>query len=333
MGSGWQRLRRDPVGMAAAGFIVLLVLACFVGAPVAHRLLGHGPLQYFAYGTNDRQRPVGPWTYVPNQASSYPLPTAHTKKTLFVLGADGPLGRDELLELLYGGQTTLEIAGGATLLALLIGFVVGTVGGFYRGTVDAVFSRATDLVAAFPLLLFVLAIGWTIGARINEVTLGFLQPGVLSLIVMIGVFTWPYPARIVRSRVLALREQEFVEAARMVGARGGRIIRTHLTPHLGGVMVVYASLILAANVVLEAALCMLNVGLQPDTPDWGAMLSQNYGTLLFQLQRTGQGLTVPTEQSVWTQVFPAAALFLTIVAFAILGESLRRSLDAREAAA
>lgn len=331
MGSAWQLLRRDRVGLVAGGFLVFLVLACFAGGPIAHALLGHGPLQYFAYGTNARQKPVAPWTWVPAQASAYPTPTVHTTRTLFVLGADGPLGRDELLELLYGGQTTLEIAGGATLLALAVALVVGTIGGFYGGVVDAVSSRATDLVAAFPLLLFVIAMGWTVAARLNGITLGFLQPGVVSLVVVIGVFTWPYPARIIRSRVVALREQEFVEAARMIGARGTRIIRTHLLPHLAGTIAVYASLIFAANVVLEAALSMLNLGLQQDTPDWGSMLSQNYGTLLFRTQRTGQGLDIPTQQSAWTQAIPAVALLLTVVAFAVLGESIRRAADRREA--
>lgn len=330
MGSAWHLLRRDRLGLIAGGFLVFLVLACFAGGPIAHAALGHGPLQYFTYGTNDRQKPVGPWTWVPNQASPYPLPTAHSARTLFVLGADGPLGRDELLELLYGGQTTLEIAGGATLLALAIALVVGTLGGFYGGLADALASRATDFVAAFPLLLFVIALGWTVAARLNAITFGVLQRGVVSLIVVIGVFTWPYPARIIRSRVLALREQEFVEAAEMIGARGTRIIRTHLLPHLAGTIAVYASLIFAANVVLEAALSMLDLGLQQDTPDWGAMLSQNFGTLLFRTQRTGQGLDIPTQQSVWTQVIPATALLLTVVAFAVLGESIRRALDRRD---
>ena len=331
MGSAWHALRRDRFAVVAGGFLVLLLVACFAGAPVAHRLLGHGPLQYFAYGTNDRQKPVPPWTWVPNQASPYPPPTARTPRTLFVLGADGPLGRDELLQLLYGGQTTLEIAGGAALVALAVALMVGTIGGFYGGVADALASRATDLVAAFPLLLFVIALGWTVAARLNAVTLGFLEPGVVSLVVVIGMFTWPYPARIIRSRILTLREQEFVEASRMVGARGTRIIRTHLLPHLGGTIAVYASLIVAANVVLEAALSMLNLGLQPDTPDWGSMLSQNYGTLLFRTQRTGQGLDIPTQQSVWTQVVPAVALLLTVVALAVLGEGIRRAVDRREA--
>ena len=333
VGSAWRALSRDRLAVTAGVFLILLFAACFIGGPVAHRLLGHGPLQYFAYGANSRQKPVGPWTWVPNQASPFPTPTAHTPRTLFVLGGDGPLGHDELLQLLYGGQTTLEIAGGATLLALAIALVVGTVSGFYGGAADALASRATDLVAAFPLLLFVIALGWTVAARLNSVTLGFLQPGVVSLIVVIGMFTWPYPARIIRSRVLALREQEFVEAAQMIGARGTRIIRTHLLPHLSGTIAVYASLIIAANVVLEAALSMLNLGLQQDTPDWGSMLSQNYGTLLFRTQRTdvAQGLNIPTQQSVWTQAIPAVALLLTVVAFAVLGEGIRRATERREA--
>lgn len=328
----WRRLRRDRLAIGAAGFLVALVLCAFVGAPVAHRLLGHGPLQYFAYGTHLEQKPVGPWTWVPNQASPDPLPTKTTPRTLFVLGADGPLGRDELLQLLYGAQTTLEIGFGATLIAVVLALVFGAIGGFYGGLVDGLFARLTDFVAAFPFLLLVIALGWTIGARLNAVTLGFLQDGVLSLAVIIGMFTWPYPARIIRSQVLSLREREFVEAARMVGARGTRIIRTHLLAHLGGTIAAYGSLIFAANIVLEAALSALNVGLQQDVPDWGSMLSQNYGSLLFQSgPSSGIGVNaIPVQESAWTQAIPAVALLLTVAAFALLGEGIRRALDTRE---
>ena len=254
VGSAWRALSRDRLAVTAGVFLILLFAACFIGGPVAHRLLGHGPLQYFAYGANSRQKPVGPWTWVPNQAGPYPTPTAHTPRTLFVLGGDGPLGHDELLQLLYGGQTTLEIAGGATLLALAIALVVGTVSGFYGGVADALASRATDLVAAFPLLLFVIALGWTVAARLNSVTLGFLQPGVVSLIVVIGMFTWPYPARIIRSRVLALREQEFVEAARAVGVGDRRIIFRHILPNAVTPLIVQVSLDVGGVILTATAL-------------------------------------------------------------------------------
>ena len=330
----WRRLRRDRVTLAAAGFIVVLLLAVFVGAPVAHRVLGHGPLEYFAYATNDEQKPVGPWTWVPDQASPLPTPTAKTPHTLFILGADGQLGHDEFLQLLYGGQTTLEIAFGATFISILFALVFGAIGGYYGGALDGLFSRATEFVAAFPFLLFVIALGYTIGARLNDVTLGFMQRGVLSLALVIGLFTWAYPARIIRSQILSLREQEFVDAARMMGSRGTWIIRKHLLAHIAGTLAVYGSLVLATNIVLEAALSVLNVGLQSDTPDWGTMLSNNYGTILFRSgPSSGLGVGgVPLQVSAWTQVIPAVAVLTTVVAFALLGEGIRRALDAPEAA-
>lgn len=324
----WRKLRADRVAFGAGVFLVAIVLACFAGAPLAAWGLGHGPSQYFAYGanfgSNSQLDPVPPWTWVPDQQYVYPTPTARSSRTLFILGGDGPLGRDEFLRLLYGGRSTLEIAFGATALALLIGAVIGTAAGFFGGVTDAAASTATDFVAAFPLLLLVTAIGWTISARLNNVTLGVFPKGVFGLIVIIGAFTWPYPARIMRTQVLSLREREFIEAARMVGAGGWRTIRTHILPHLTSTVIVYSSLILAGNIVLEAALSALGLGLQSDAADWGSMLSQNWGTLLF---NAANGSVNTTQGTVWTQAFPAAAILITILSLSLLGEGLRRAAD------
>ena len=153
-------------------------------------------------------------------------PPAGTGKTLFVLGADSSLGRDELQRLLYGGRVSLTVAIGATLLALLIGVTLGTVAAFFGGWVDSVVSRFTDLVMAFPVLLLAIVLGSTFSKKLDDVTLGgALNQGVLSLILLIGLFTWFYPARIVRSLILSLRAREFVEAAEMVGSSDGKIMR------------------------------------------------------------------------------------------------------------
>ena len=308
---------------------MLLVLACFVGAPLAARALGHGPNEYFPQATNyvaagsfSTLQPVGPWTWVRNQGAGGSA--ASTGETLFLLGADGPLGHDELLQLLYGGRTTLEIAFGATLLALLIGIVLGTAAGFFGGRTDLLTSRLTELVAAFPLLLLVTAIGWTIGARLNSVTLALFPRGVVALVVILGAFTWPYPARIVRSQVVELREREFIDAARVIGSGQWRTIRIHVLPYLAAPLLVYGSLIFAANVVLEAALSTLNLGLQLDVPDWGAMLSQNWGTLIFTVVNGG---AAPVQATAWTQALPAGAILLTIVALGLVGESLRQAVN------
>lgn len=315
--------------MVAGIFLVLLLLVCFPGAKLAAWGLGHGPDEYFPQATTyaysgfamPELKPVGAWSWVSTQGAGG---TGKTGKTLFILGADGPVGHDEFLRLLYGGRTTLEIAFGATLLALLLGTLLGTVAGFFGGLTDLVASRASEFVAAFPLLLLVTAIGWTIGARLNAVQLGVFPRGVVAVSVVLGAFTWPYPARIVRSQVLSLRRREFVEAAEAMGSSGPRTIRTHLLPHLIGPLAVYGSLILAGNVVLEAALSTLNLGVGPDVADWGNMLSQNWGTLIF---NASNGAVSPTEANVWTQACPAAAILLTIVALSLLGEALRQAAD------
>lgn len=327
----WRRLRADRTAFVSALVLGLVVVACFVGSPIAHLALGHGPSRYFAYGarfgSNSQLDPVPPLTWVPKQLSVYPTPTAKTPRTLFLFGGDGPLGRDEFVRLLYGGRTTLEIAIGATLLAIGLGTLIGVVGGFYGGPTDAVASGATQFVAAFPLLLLVTALGWTVSTRLNNVTLGLFARGVVGLVVMIGAFTWPLPARVVRAQMLQLREREFVEASQMIGASGRRIIRTQLLAHLTDTLIVYGSLILATNVVLEAALSALNLGLQLDTPDWGAMLTQNWGNVIF---NAGNGAVNSSQGTVWTQAFPATALLLTIVTLSLFGEGLRKALNPHE---
>ena len=147
-------------------------------------------------------------------------PPKGTGKTLLLLGADSQLGRDEFLRILYGGRVSLEVAAGAAVVALLIGIVLGTLAGYFGGLVDAVISRFTDLVMAFPLLLFLVMIGSLFSYGLTRWTFGgLLNQGVFQLIVIIGAFTWFYPARIVRAQIQSLREREFVEAAQMVGAK------------------------------------------------------------------------------------------------------------------
>ena len=136
-------------------------------------------------------------------------------------------------------------------------------------------SRLTEIVMAFPLLLFLIAISATVGERLDTITLGgLLNPGVFTLTMVIGLFTWFYPARIIRAQVLSLREKEFVEAARMVGSSNFRIMRSHLLPHLVGTIIVYGTLTVAINILLESTLSFLGVGLPPPNASWGNMLDE-----------------------------------------------------------
>src|ERR687888_1623650 len=166
----WRRFRRDKVAIGGGLFIIFLFIAAFVGAPIAAKILGHGPNDLFAGGTDPQTLlPVGPWTHV--STIPYPGAAGHWGSTLFILGGDGQLGRDEFLRLLYGAQASLEVAVGAMLLSMLVGVVMGSIAGYHGGWIDSVVSRVTEIVMAFPLLLFIIALASTIGDRLDNITL------------------------------------------------------------------------------------------------------------------------------------------------------------------
>jgi len=324
----WHRLRKDRFALVCGAWLIVVFVVLFAGAPIVSHLVGHGPDEQFLRGADLSRKPVGPWTHVPITFSLYgPVPPG-TKHTLFVLGADGPLGRDELVRLLYGGQVSLEIAIGATLIAVGLGLTLGMAAGYYGGWTDSVVSRITEFTMGFPVLLLLIAIGTTISDRFDFITFhGVLNRGVFSLAIVIGLITWFYPARIIRAEVLRLREEEFVEAARMVGASNRRIMGRHLLPHLAAPIIVYSSLILATNIVLEASISFLGLGVRLPTATWGNMLSSNWGTLLN--LSPGRSLYLAWEPSFWTSFMPVIAIGSTVLAFAGLGEGLRRAFDPR----
>jgi peptide/nickel transport system permease protein len=319
----WRRLRRDRIALVSGGVLLLVILACFPGLWLASHLLHHGADAIFPGGVDIESKPVGMWAHVPTAGSTMVVdhPGEHT--TFFMLGADGPLGRDEFLRLLAGGRTSLEIGLGATFLALLIGTTLGAIAGFYRGWIDVVLSRVTEFAMGFPILFLVIALGFTISDQLSAITLhGLFVPGALSLIAVIGIFNWFYIARIVRAQVLSLREREFIEAARMSGARNPWIIRKHLLPHLAGPLSVYGSLILAGTIILEAGLSFLNFGVPLPSASWGNMASTNWGTILHPV-----GADPSWKTSTWTSVWPAVAIFVTVFAAALFAEGVRRALD------
>jgi peptide/nickel transport system permease protein len=303
----WRRFKRDKVAMAGGIFVVLLVITAIIGGPIAEAILGHGPNDIYYTAVDSRLLPKGPFSWVDD--------VLHPgKKTLFVLGADGTLGRDEFLRLLYGARVSLEVAIGATLLSMFIGVLLGSIAGYFRGGIDAIISRVTEITMAFPLLLFVIALAATAGDRLNDITLGVFQEGVITLILIGGIFGWFYPARILRAQVLSLREKEFVEAARMVGSSDWRIIRSHLLPHLVAPIIVYSTLIVAQFVLFEAGLSFLGLGVKLPTASWGNLLS-----------------TAPDfyTQQPWLMVWPGLAVLLTTLAFNLLGDGLRDAFDPR----
>jgi peptide/nickel transport system permease protein len=319
----WRRFKRDKFAVGSLVFLVALLLLVFVGYPVIKSMLGHSPNDQFPFATAGvGAKPAGPWTHVRDAISSA---DETTKTTLFVLGADGTLGRDEFLRLLRGGQASLEIGLGSALLALLLGIPLGALAGLLGGWTDAAVSRLTEFFMGFPILLLLVALGWSVRERVDNVTAhGVFAPGVVALTLLIGAFSWFYPARIVRASVLSLRHLEFVDASRMVGASTWWIVRKHMLPHLVGPVAVYFSIIAATNIVLESALSFLNIGVPLPDPSWGNMLATNWGHFFIV---SNPSATLGFVTSFWTTALPATAIALTVLALALFGEGVRRAFD------
>lgn len=329
----WRRFKRDRVAVGCGIFLLFLVFAVGPGAPLYERVVGHGPNDLFPYAVNVSLRPAGPLTVTwatSHLADENPFAFHHkpppkgTGKTLLLLGADSQLGRDEFLRVLYGGRVSLEVAGGAAILAISLGVLFGAIAGYFGGIADAVISRFTDLVMAFPLLLFLVMIGslfnygltrWTFGGVFNQ--------GVFQLILIIGAFTWFYPARMVRTQILSLRQREFVEAAQMVGARDSRIMRTHLLPHLLPPLLAYGTLLVATNIMIEVGVTFLGAGIRLPTASWGSLLAQTWGSLL------SPNAYNPATTQPWLTLCPSIAIFLTVFALNQFGEGLREATDPR----
>ncbi len=328
----WRALRADRMLFASLVATLFLVGSITVGPPILSALLGHTSDQPFPYATDPIKRtPVGLFAHVWDTSQEYTDDTGYfrrappkgTHKTWLLAGGDGPLGRDELLRLLEGGRTSLEVAIGGTLLAITIGTILGTLGGFRGGLVDAAITRFTEFVMAFPLLLLVIAIGSQSSNRLDSITLGFLPRGVVSLVLLIGCFTWFYPARIVRTQVAELRNREFIEAAVMIGAKDRHILRQHILPHVLPTALVYATLLIPVNVLLEAGITFLGVGIKLPTPSWGNLLAAVWGTVL---NPTVVNNALRTQ--VWLTILPSAMIFVTVFTFNQLGEGLREAFDA-----
>jgi len=308
--SVWLRLKKDKLALTGGVFIILLFFIAFGGAPLAAHLLGHGPnVPFFSNGGVDALlRPAPPMTHVTVVTAT------GTEHQLLVLGGDSTLGRDEFLRVLYGAQVSLEVGVGATILSMTLGLLLGAAAGFFRGWTDTLISRLTEITMAFPYLLFVIALASTVGTHLNSITFGFMGEGVLTLIIVFGLFSWFYAARIFRGITLSLREKEFVEAARMVGSSEWRIVRSHILPHLVGPIIVLSTLNVAQFILAEAGLSFLGLGIQLPTASWGNLLAD-----------APQFFTTRPQLMLW----PGIALILTTLAFNLLGDGLRDAFDPR----
>jgi ABC-type dipeptide/oligopeptide/nickel transport system permease subunit len=291
----WLRLRRDKVAMAGGAVVIFLILVAIIGP-----YLVQNPTLYHANLINPTfSRPNGPLGGI---SLSHPL------------GVEPVTGRDMLSRIVNGARVSLLIALLATALAVSIGVVMGVISGYAGGWLDAVIARVMDVFLAFPLLVFAIALVGVIPSSAFGLSGNSLRIGLL--IFVIGFFAWPYMGRIIRGQTLSLREREFVDAARSLGARGPYIRFRELLPNLWGPILVYATLLIPTNILFEAALSYLGVGIIPPTPSWGGMISDAV--------QNGFYAVDPMYM-----LIPGLAIFITVMAFNLFGDGLRDALDPR----
>ncbi|HXF61180.1 MAG TPA: ABC transporter permease [Caldilineaceae bacterium] len=281
-GMAWRRLRQDRMAMAGLALIVLLALAAIL-APV---LAPHDPAQQYRDGLTPDGQPI-PSTLFTEGSLRFPL------------GTDAN-GRDLLSRIIYGARVSLVVGVLANAMAVAIGVIIGAAAGYFGRAVETILMRFTEIMMAFPTLLLAMAM------------VAILKPSMWVIILVIGLVYWTWIARVVYGQVLALREREFITAARAVGAPGRRVLIRHLLPQLLPTIIVWGTLGIATNVMLEASLSYLGIGVQPPTPSWGGMIQQAQS-----FYRTAP----------WLLIYPGLAIMLTVLAFNLLGDGLRDALD------
>jgi ABC-type dipeptide/oligopeptide/nickel transport system permease subunit len=291
----WERLRHDRAAMISLGVIVLIVLVA-IFAPVIAAITGHGVYQQFRgpqppLGLSPTGQPVGPGS-------------------AFLLGTDDQ-GRDIMIRIAYGARISLFVGVVATAVTVFGGLVIGLAAGYFGGWVDSILARFMDWLLAIPFLLFAISLASVVLVH----PIGPIGPGLPVVIVVLGVLTWGTIGRIVRGQVLSIREKEYIEAARALGARPWRIMFIDILPNLLAQLIVYATLLIPVTIVGEASLSFLGVGVQPPTADWGEMISSASSLYLY--------------GPWWYLLFPSLALLITTLAFNIFGDGVRDAFDPR----
>jgi peptide/nickel transport system permease protein len=304
----WMRLRRNRVGLAFGVLFVAIVIACLAAPLWADHVAHTGPNQNHI---TDKVVIDGQETNVVSPDGTPLGPGLHAR---YLLGADQN-GRDVMVRLLYGGRTSIYIGVAAALVTTVLAVIVGLLCGYYRGWIDALLSRAMDVVWAFPVLLLGIALG-------TALALGGLKVGPLVLagdslwipIMIIGFVYVPYMARPIRGEILALREKEFVEAAVAQGSGSLRIMISELLPNVMSTIIVFFTLNIANNMLLESSLSFLGAGVRPPNASWGTMIADGYQTIY-----TAPHLTI----------VPGALIVLTVLSLNVFGDGLRDALDPR----
>jgi ABC-type dipeptide/oligopeptide/nickel transport system permease subunit len=289
----WMRLRKDKVAMGGGIVVILLILVAIFGP-----LLVQNPTTYHSNLIDPvYSRPYG---------SFGGISLAHP------FGVEPVTGRDMLARIVNGARVSLIIAFLATGLAVGIGVVMGVIAGYFGGWIDGVIARLMDIFLAFPLLVFAIALVGVIPSSAFGLSGNGLRIGLL--IFVIGFFAWPYMGRIIRGQTLSLREREFVDAARSMGARGPYVLFRELLPNLVGPILVYSTLLIPTNILFEAALSYLGVGIIPPQPSWGGMMSDAVTNGFYSVDPM-------------YMIIPGLAIFITVMAFNLFGDGLRDALD------
>jgi len=276
----WRRFLTNRAAVAGALVFALLVLA----AACANLIAPHDPVAQ----NIPKQFQEGFWKY--------------GLSTSYLLGSDA-LGRDVLSRLLFGARVTVLVASLAVLMALLAGITTGLAAGFYGRMVDNILMRLMDVLLAFPTLILAIAI------------IAILGPGISNAILAIGIVYTPAIARVVRSSVLAVKEEDYVLAARAVGSRSLRIILRHVLPNVIGPTAVYGTLGIASAILDTSFLGFLGLGVQPPTAEWGTMLSDSRDYIALGYW--------------WIAVFPGLIISITVLAVNLMGNGLRDAVDPR----
>jgi peptide/nickel transport system permease protein len=290
----WARFRKDRAALGGLAFIVVLIIVA-LAAPVVADIVGHGPNERFQREMTDE----------------FGLPKGPNGGFLF--GAD-KVGRDVFVRVLYGARTSLTVALLATGAAMAIGISLGTLAGYRGGWVDTAITRTIDVILSMPILLFAIGIVASCSVTAEGCLGGLVRPGLPLVVFVIALFSWPYVGRIVRGNTLSIREKEFIEASRSLGASDFRIMFREVLPNLVAPIIVYATLIIPTNILFEAALSFLGLGVPQTIPSWGRMIAD--GATIF-------------DVAWWLMVFPGLFLLLTTLAFNLVGDGLRDSLDPR----